>query len=60
MFVLIRALLLALAMGVDLSGSPITQLAPAGTKAVVLFFAASDCPISKPVHSRDAASGEAV
>jgi hypothetical protein len=31
---------------VDLNGNPITQLAPAGTRAVVLFFAASDCPIS--------------
>ena len=54
MFVLIRASLLALAMAavstgtlaVDLSGNPITQLAPAGARATVLFFAASDCPIS--------------
>jgi thiol-disulfide isomerase/thioredoxin len=33
-------------LGTDLSGNPIHQLAPPGTKAVVLFFAASDCPIS--------------
>jgi hypothetical protein len=33
-------------LGTDLSGHPIDQLAPPGTKAVVLFFAASDCPIS--------------
>jgi hypothetical protein len=32
--------------GTDLNGRPIEQIAPAGTKAVVLFFAASDCPIS--------------
>jgi hypothetical protein len=32
--------------GVDLSGHSVEQLAPAGTKAVVLFFVASDCPIS--------------
>jgi hypothetical protein len=32
--------------GVDLAGAPVTDLAPAGTRAVVLFFAASDCPIS--------------
>jgi AhpC/TSA family len=30
----------------DLSGNPITQLAPAEARAIVLFFAASDCPIS--------------
>jgi AhpC/TSA family len=42
--VLIRALLLALA--IDLTGRPVTQLAPAGARAVVLYFAASDCPIS--------------
>lgn len=30
----------------DLSGQPVTELAPAGTRAVVLFFAASDCPVS--------------
>jgi thiol-disulfide isomerase/thioredoxin len=54
MFVLIRASLFALALAAvstgtlafDLGGNPITQLAPAGAKAVVLFFAASDCPIS--------------
>jgi hypothetical protein len=32
--------------GTDLNGHPIEQIAPSGTKAVVLFFAASDCPIS--------------
>jgi hypothetical protein len=31
---------------VDLEGRPIANLAPTGTSAVVLFFAASDCPIS--------------
>lgn len=44
MTVLIRTLLLALA--VDLNGRPVSQLAPPGARAVVLFFAASDCPIS--------------
>jgi hypothetical protein len=51
---LLVASLLVLAMGaglrgtlaVDLNGRPVEQLAPAGTRAVVLFFAASDCPIS--------------
>ena len=50
----ITALLLMLAaapataagLATDLSGQPITRLAPAGSRAVVLFFAASDCPIS--------------
>ncbi len=54
MTMLIRASLLALAMSAglaaplatDLNGHPITDLAPAGARAVVLFFAASDCPIS--------------
>ncbi|HZZ38485.1 MAG TPA: redoxin domain-containing protein [Acidobacteriaceae bacterium] len=32
--------------GTDLRGQPIDRLAPPGAKAVVLFFAASDCPIS--------------
>jgi len=32
--------------GVDLRGMPVTELASPGTHAVVLFFAASDCPIS--------------
>lgn len=46
------ALALALAatpsaqLPVDLEGHPVTNLAPSGTRAVVLFFAASDCPIS--------------
>jgi hypothetical protein len=52
MTMLIRASLLALAMGagltgaIDLNGRPLAELAPAGARAVVLFFAASDCPIS--------------
>jgi thiol-disulfide isomerase/thioredoxin len=52
MTMLIRASLLALAMGAgltgatDLNGHPVMDLAPAGARAVVLFFAASDCPIS--------------
>jgi AhpC/TSA family len=53
MTVLIRAFLLLLAstahsetLAIDLDGHPIQQLAPAGSRAVVLFFAASDCPIS--------------
>ncbi len=33
-------------LGTDLSGNPVETLAPDGTKALVLFFAASDCPIS--------------
>jgi hypothetical protein len=32
--------------GTDLNGHPIEQIAPDGAKAVVLFFAASDCPIA--------------
>ena len=32
--------------GVDLDGRPVDQLAPPGSRAVVLFFSASDCPIS--------------
>ncbi|HEY1809470.1 MAG TPA: redoxin domain-containing protein [Acidobacteriaceae bacterium] len=31
---------------VDLHGQPVDRLAPPGAKAVVLFFVASDCPIS--------------
>jgi hypothetical protein len=54
MTMLIRVSLLALAMGagltgplaIDVNGRPVTDLAPPGTRAVVLFFAASDCPIS--------------
>lgn len=48
MTTLIRVWLLALAtttLAVDLNGRPIT-LSPSGSRAVVLFFAASDCPIS--------------
>jgi thiol-disulfide isomerase/thioredoxin len=37
---------IASVLGTDLNGKPITSLAPTGSKAVVLFFAASDCPIS--------------
>ena len=43
-----RVWLLALAAttsAVDLDGRPVTLVSP-GTRAVVLFFAASDCPIS--------------
>lgn len=44
-----RVWLLALAtattFGVDLDGRPVTLVSP-GSRAVVLFFAASDCPIS--------------
>ena len=32
--------------GVGLDGAPVKDLAKRGTQAVVLFFAASDCPIS--------------
>ena len=32
--------------GVDLEGKPLTGLATEGSRVVVLFFAASDCPIS--------------
>ncbi len=32
--------------GTDLKGRPVDNLAPSGSRAVVLFFAASDCPIS--------------
>jgi hypothetical protein len=32
--------------GTDLDGRPVDLLAPHGTRAVVLFFAASDCPIA--------------
>jgi hypothetical protein len=47
MAVLIHALLLAMtALAVDLNGRPVTELAPPGAQAVVLFFAASDCPVS--------------
>jgi hypothetical protein len=54
MTMLIRASLLALAMAtgltgplaIDVEGHPVTDLAPPGARAVVLFFAASDCPIS--------------
>jgi AhpC/TSA family len=49
MTALIRVWLLALAttttFAVDLDGRPVTLVSP-GSRAVVLFFAASDCPIS--------------
>lgn len=32
--------------GYDLHGLPVTRLAVPGTEAIVLFFVASDCPIS--------------
>jgi hypothetical protein len=32
--------------GTTLEGKPLSQLAPAGTKAVVLFFVATECPVS--------------
>jgi hypothetical protein len=34
------------AYGYDLNGQPITRLSTPGTEAIVLFFVASDCPIS--------------
>jgi hypothetical protein len=34
------------AYGLHLNGEPVRSLAPSGAAAVVLFFAASDCPIS--------------
>jgi hypothetical protein len=37
---------LQLSFGQSLNGQPITSLAPPGTKVVVLFFTATDCPIS--------------
>jgi peroxiredoxin len=47
MAVLLPTLLLAMTtLAVDLNGRPVTQLATPGTQAVVLFFAASDCPVS--------------
>jgi hypothetical protein len=52
MITLVRVSLLAFAIcpgfsgAVDLDGHVITQRSPPGTRAVVLFFAASDCPIS--------------
>ena len=35
-----------LPLGETLDGKPLPRLAPPGTRAVVLFFAATDCPIS--------------
>ena len=32
--------------GADLNGHPVERMAPPGTRVVVLFFAASDCPIA--------------
>ena len=36
----------ARSLGADLAGHPVATLAPAGTHLVVLFFLASDCPVS--------------
>ena len=36
----------AVRYGVDLNGAPVTELVRPETRSVVLFFAASDCPIS--------------
>ena len=33
-------------LATDLDGNPIDQLNPPGSRAVMLFFAASDCPVS--------------
>lgn len=33
-------------LGFDLAGHPVTRLASSGTRAVILIFAATDCPIS--------------
>ena len=38
--------LAATRFGTDLRGQPVHDLAIPGTRAVVLFFAASDCPLS--------------
>ncbi len=46
LFCLSMAVWAAEPFGTDLSGHPVEQIAPAGSRAVVLFFAASDCPIS--------------
>ena len=35
-----------LPFGTDLQGRPLQRLAPAGVRAVVLYFAATDCPVS--------------
>jgi hypothetical protein len=40
------AALAAQPLGLDLNGRPIDRLAAPGSPAIVLFFAASDCPIS--------------
>jgi thiol-disulfide isomerase/thioredoxin len=34
------------AFGVNANGQPLTELAPPSAKAVVLYFVASDCPVS--------------
>lgn len=41
-----RCLAIVPDFGVDLHGRPVAQLAGPGVRVVVLFFAASDCPIS--------------
>ena len=41
-----RAQKVGVLFGSDLDGAPINQLASPGTKAIVIFFTATDCPIS--------------
>lgn len=45
-FVLLGSTAFSQTLAVNLNGNPIKELGPAGTRVVVLFFAASDCPIS--------------
>jgi hypothetical protein len=46
LFVLAMYLGITGPLATDLNGHPVERLAPAGARAVVLFFAASDCPVS--------------
>jgi hypothetical protein len=46
MLALYPALAAATDFGTDLHGQPVTELAGPGIRVVVLFFAATDCPIS--------------
>jgi thiol-disulfide isomerase/thioredoxin len=39
-------LLTSLGLAVGLDGRPVTEILPPGSRVVVLFFAASDCPVS--------------
>lgn len=41
-----HAQLVPSAYGYDMNGQPVSRLAASGTEAIVLFFVASDCPIS--------------